>query len=175
MCGKARTPIGTGARVMTWTHGRKPILTSLPDVARLKAHPRRLPGFACFPCLYACAVRFRSWSGTRSRFGQAWRRSDTCRESSGSPGRCESVLWHPDMEKRLNHRFKGRNSHIALCCTPSVPPRLARSTAVFTLATPTTVVLAVVHALWRCSFFGGIDCSKFKGWSTRLDKPSRFN
>eukprot|EP00752_Nemacystus_decipiens_P014988 g13345.t2 len=27
----------------------------------------------------------------------------------------------------------------------------------------------------RTIFFGGIDCSKFKGWTTRLDKPSRFN
>ncbi|CAB1107579.1 unnamed protein product [Ectocarpus sp. CCAP 1310/34] len=27
----------------------------------------------------------------------------------------------------------------------------------------------------RTIFFGGTDCSSFKGWSTRLGKPSRFN
>ncbi|CAN0048100.1 unnamed protein product [Ectocarpus fasciculatus] len=27
----------------------------------------------------------------------------------------------------------------------------------------------------RTIFFGGTDCSNFKGWSTRLGKPSRFN
>lgn len=82
-------------------------------------------------------------------------------------------------------RYYTQGPSIATYDLPQPPPLQLTCVCVFLSlsAVCSLVCVLFMYVWWACvtwvflcgsSFFGGIDCSNFKGWSTRLGKPSRF-
>lgn len=102
--------VGTSARILT--HERRRNL-HLPVTRCLNKTRNALIAFRSL----FCTVRFRSWSETRFPFGPAWKRSDTCGESLGSPGPCEY-----DGTQTRNTSIVGSSTAHHRCPIPGVLP-----------------------------------------------------